>query len=311
MNGGDLDDDRLSVLRRLLYGIDELVQILDGIDVMVRRRGDGVGALGDHARFGDVADDLGPGQVSSDAGLRALSHLYLYRGSGVEIGLVNAEAAGSDLNDCVLAEAVEVLVQTALAGVVEDAELLCGARQALVRVVADGAVAHCREEYRHRKLELGREVGDYPAVGVAAYAGGLAPEEHLCLHRLAQRVYRRVGDLGGVDEQLVPVDREGIGVAHRGEQHAAAGRLFVYLLYRVAAPVCVFAQRAVAFDYLERVGGAEGDTALAVHAFCLVAYHDAVLFVIAVYSAGALLFADAAFGAAFLTAYYLKLREYI
>src|SRR5699024_2669129 len=41
----DLDDDRLLVFRRLFEGIDELLQVLDGIDVVMGRGGYIVDAL--------------------------------------------------------------------------------------------------------------------------------------------------------------------------------------------------------------------------------------------------------------------------
>ena len=92
VHGGYLDRDRLGVFDRLLEREDELPQVLDGVDVVVRRRGKRVGAGGDHARRGDLVVDLFAGQMPADAGLGALADLYLYADGGLEVLVENAEA---------------------------------------------------------------------------------------------------------------------------------------------------------------------------------------------------------------------------
>ena len=206
---------------------------------MVRRGRDGVHALGDHAGDGDLVRDLFPGQMPADAGLCALPHLDLDRGVVLQILREHAESARCDLDDGVLAVLIEVAVQAALARVVVDAQLLCGAREALVRVVGDGAVAHCREHDGRTELELGRKGVLEPAVCVALDLRVLLAQIHRRLHGLAQGVDGGVGDLGGVDEQLVPVDGIGLGVAHGREQHAARARLTVDLVDGGIFPVGV------------------------------------------------------------------------
>ena len=74
---GNLDRYRLLVVGRLLEGVDELAQVLDGVDVVMRRRGDGVGAHGDHAGLGDLVVDLLPGEMAADPGLCPLTDLDL------------------------------------------------------------------------------------------------------------------------------------------------------------------------------------------------------------------------------------------
>ena len=96
----------------------------------MRRGGDGVGALGDHAGLGHVPDDLRAGQMSADAGLCALAHFDLDGGTGVQTALLDTEAAGGYLHDRVCAVLVEIAVESALAGVVVNAELLGGAGEA-------------------------------------------------------------------------------------------------------------------------------------------------------------------------------------
>ena len=195
MDGGDLDDDRLFVFRGFLQGEDELPQVLDGIDVMVGSGGDGVGALGDHAGTGNVADDLGPRQMAADTGLGTLPHLDLDGCTSVQIVRMDAEAAGSDLNDGVFAVAVEVLMQAALTGVIQNAQLCCGACQGLMGVVADGAVAHGRKHDRHGQLELRRQRTVQTAVGTPPDLPGLFAEKNTGLHWLTQRVDGGVGHL--------------------------------------------------------------------------------------------------------------------
>ena len=136
-NGGDvvhrrdLYDDGLFILRCLFERVNELAQILDGINVVMRRGGDGVRALRDHPGLGHVPHDLRARQMSADAGLCALAHFDLDGRTGVQIVLVDAEAAGGYLHDGVGAVLVEILVQAALAGVVVNAELLGGAGERL------------------------------------------------------------------------------------------------------------------------------------------------------------------------------------
>ena len=60
-----------------LQAVDELAQVLDGVDVVVGRRRYGVGALGDHAGAGHLLVDLLAGQMPPDAGLGALADLDL------------------------------------------------------------------------------------------------------------------------------------------------------------------------------------------------------------------------------------------
>ena len=55
----------------------------------------------------------------------------------------------------------------------------------------------------------GGKVQSEVAVRLPADAGGLLAQKDLGLHRLSQGVNGGVGDLGGVDEDLVPVHRKG------------------------------------------------------------------------------------------------------
>ena len=86
-----------------------------------------VGALGNHAGLGDVRTDLDARQMTADARFCALSHLNFNRCARVQVVGVYAETTGRDLHNGIVAVGVKVLVQTALAGVVVDAERFCGA----------------------------------------------------------------------------------------------------------------------------------------------------------------------------------------
>ena len=294
MHRRDLHNDRLFILRRFLERIDELAEIFNGIDIVVRRGGDGVRALGDHAGHGNVSDDLRAGQMPADARLRALPHLDLDGGARVQTALLDAEAAGGHLYDRVCAVLIEITVQSALAGIVIDAKLLGGAGKRCVRVIADRAVAHRGKEDRNRELQLRRERRVKRAVGPAADRVRLLAEKDARLHRLAQRIDRGVRDLRGVDEKPVPVARQRRRIAGGGEENAARGGLLVYLADRVALPVFVLAQAAVGFYDLDRARRTERNAPLAVDAFGLVREHDLSLGVVGVDAVRALLFADAA-----------------
>ena len=161
----------------------------------MRCRGYRVGALGDHSRPRDVPDDLGAGKMSSDTGLCALTHLDLDRRSGAQVVLVHAETPRRHLHHRVFPVAVEILVQSALAGVVHYSELLGRRGERGMGVVADRAVAHRREHHRHRKIELGRQLPVDPPVFVPLHPVGLGAEKDSRLHRFPQRVDRGIRHL--------------------------------------------------------------------------------------------------------------------
>ncbi len=60
--------------------------------------------------------------MTADAGLGALTDLDLDGGTAVQVLGVHAEASRGDLDDDVVLVGIEVRVQSALAGVHEDAE---------------------------------------------------------------------------------------------------------------------------------------------------------------------------------------------
>ena len=79
--------------------VDQLREVLDRVDVVVRRRGDESHAWGGPAGAGDVPGDLPPGKLAALAGLRPLRDLDLEL---VGVGQVmggNAEAARGHLLD--------------------------------------------------------------------------------------------------------------------------------------------------------------------------------------------------------------------
>ena len=223
--------------------------------------------------------------MSADAGLCALAHFDLDGGARVQAAFLNTETAGGHLHDRVRTVFIEIAVESALAGVVVNAELLGGAGERSVGVIADRAVG---------KLQLRRECRIERAVSAAADRVRLFAEKNARLHRLAQRVNRRVRDLRGVDEKPVPVARQRRRVAGGGEKDAACGGLLIDFADRVALPVLVFAQTAVGFYDLDRARRAERNAALTVYAFGFVREHDLSLGVVGVDAVGALLFADAA-----------------
>ena len=261
---------------------------------MVRCRRDGIGAFRNHSGSRNVTDDLGTRQMSADTGLCTLPHLDFDGGSGFEVLLMHAETAACNLHDRVRTVAVEILMQTALTGVIENAELGSRARERRVRVITNGAVAHCREHNRHRKRYLRRQIAYQPAVCVAFHFLRLLAERNAGLHRFAERIDRRVRNLRSIDQDAVPVNRERLRVTHGGEQHAAASRLFINLTNRIVLPVCVLAELTVAFHNLKGARRTQGDAALAVDTFAFVTDHAAGVGVKRMNFIGALSFANAA-----------------
>ena len=96
--GDELDRDvgaRIDVLQIE----DQLRQIFDRIDVVMRRRRDEADARRRVAHLGDRRVDLVAGQLAAFAGLGALRHLDLHHVGVDEILRRHAEAAGGDLLD--------------------------------------------------------------------------------------------------------------------------------------------------------------------------------------------------------------------
>ena len=257
----------------LLQGKHQLAQILNRVDVVMGRRGNGVGALRDHSGLGHVPYDLCPGQVTADAGLGALAHFDFNGSTRLQVVLVDAEPAGSHLNDGVGPILVKVLMESALAGVVVNAQLLGRPGETLVGVVADGAVAHGGKHQGRGKFQLGRQIGDDVSLAVPANVRGLAAQKRLGLHGFPKGIDGGVGHLGRVDEYLIPVDGIGLGVAHGGEQHPAAVCLQIHFPNGLVGPVVVFLIGVVGLDDLQRPGGTQSDTPVAVDALAFVGKH--------------------------------------
>ena len=116
----------LAVAGGLLNGVDQLAQVLNGINIVMGSGRDGIGALRHHPGAGDVSHNLGTGEVSADAGLGALAHFDLDGSTGVKVVLVDAEAAGGHLHHRIGTVPVEVLMQAAFPAVVADSQFLGG-----------------------------------------------------------------------------------------------------------------------------------------------------------------------------------------
>ena len=242
------------------------------------RRGYGVRAFGNHPGPRHIAHDFRARQVSPDSRLGALAHLDLNGNAGLEIPLVHAEAPGGDLHHRVRTVAIQVLMQPAFSGVIKDSQLFGRPRQRFVGVVADGAIAHSRKHHRHGKRHVRGHFAYNPTLIVALYGTRRTPQRHARLHGFAQRIDGRIGDLRGVNQELVPIHRLRSGRAHGGKKHTACRRLFVRLLHQGRRPVGT--ARAQAFGSpidSQCVLGAESRASLAVHAQPLVAFHRRAL----------------------------------
>ena len=145
--GDQLDADAGAVVG-VLQVVDQLRQILDRVDVVVRRRRDQADAGRRVADLGDVLVDLVAGQLAALAGLGALRHLDLQLVAVDQVVAGDAEAARGHLLDGaapqvavgVRREAHRILA--ALAGVRLAADAVHGDGQVLVRLAADRAERH-------------------------------------------------------------------------------------------------------------------------------------------------------------------------
>ncbi len=145
--GDELDRD-LAVGIDVLQVVDQLREVLDRIDVVMRRRRDQADARrrAPHAR--DRRVDLVAGQLSAFAGLGALRHLDLHHVGVDEIFRRHAEAARGDLLDrrahgvAVRQRLEAVGFLAAFAGVGLAADPVHGDRKRRVRLARDRAEAH-------------------------------------------------------------------------------------------------------------------------------------------------------------------------
>jgi len=157
-------DPRLAV--RVLQVVDELRQVLDRIDVVMRRRRDQPDAGHRIARARDPIVDFVAGKLAALAGLRALRHLDLQIGRVDEIFDVDAEAAACHLLDrrahriAVGQRLVALRVLAALAGIRAAADPVHGDGEGGMRLPRDRAERHRagREALDDlaRRLDLGK-----------------------------------------------------------------------------------------------------------------------------------------------------------
>ena len=133
---------------RVLQVVDELREVLDRVDVVVRRRRDEADARRRVPGLRDPRVDLVAGQLTALAGLGALRHLDLDVVGVDEVLARDAEPAGRDLLDrrplrvAAGQRDVALGVLAALTGVRLRAEPVHGDREGLVRLLRDRAVGH-------------------------------------------------------------------------------------------------------------------------------------------------------------------------
>ena len=148
---------------------DELREVLDRIDVVVRRRRDERHALRRVADARDDGVDLVAGELAALAGLRALRHLDLDLVGVDEVVRRDAEAPARDLLDrgasrvAARIDQEARLVLAALAGVAAAADAVHRDGEVLVRLLRDAAEAHRAGgeavHDRARLLDLGERHG--------------------------------------------------------------------------------------------------------------------------------------------------------
>ena len=163
---------------------DELGEVLDRVDVVVRRRADVALAGLAAAEGGDVGRRLAPGELAALAGLRALGDLDLELVGAGEVRGGHPEPCRGDLLDprvvaaAVRSRDVPGRVLAALAGVGGAAGPLDPDRQRLVGLRAERADAHRRDDEapddRPGVLDLGERRAASAAVGSRSSSRGTA-----------------------------------------------------------------------------------------------------------------------------------------
>src|SRR6266852_3732428 len=142
-----LDADA-GVMVRVLEIVNQLRQIFNRVNIMMRRWGDQPDAGSRVADLGNPGIDLVAGKLAAFARLGALGHFDLQLFGVDQILAGDAEPAGGDLLDSAVArvaigiEGVSGGVLTALAGVALAADAVHGDGQSLVGFLADRAVRH-------------------------------------------------------------------------------------------------------------------------------------------------------------------------
>ena len=154
--GGDGADaglaDQLDRHARAGVGVlkvkDQLCQVLDGVNIVVRRRRNQADAGRGLTDLGDPGVDLLAGQVSTLAGLGALGHLDLNLEGAAQVAARHAKACACHLLDggvlgvTVGQRGLATRVLAALAGVGTAVQAVHGDGHALVCLFADGAIRH-------------------------------------------------------------------------------------------------------------------------------------------------------------------------
>ena len=214
---------------------DELRQVLDGVDVVMRRRRDQAHARRGAANLGDPRVHLLAGQVAAFAGFCALSHLNLNLDGARQVAAGHAETARRHLLDgAALAVAVcqrrlARRVLATLTGVAAPTKAVHGDCQALVRFLGDGAVAHGAgvealddlargfDLVQRHRLARRREVHEVAqrdrAPGHVARGAVLAEQVVVAL---AARALQQIDGLR-VDQVLLAAKRAPRGDAERGK----------------------------------------------------------------------------------------------
>ena len=179
---GDEFDGNVAIGIDVLQIEDELRQIFDRIDVVMRRRRDQADARRCVPHFGDGLVDLVARQLAAFARLGALRDLDLHHVRIDEVFRSHAKTPGCDLFDrrahriAIRQRLVAIGFLAALTGVRLAADPVHGNGEGRVRLARDRAVRHCAGgetlDDLHRRLDF---LGRYGLAAVVA--GGLEAEQ--------------------------------------------------------------------------------------------------------------------------------------
>ncbi|VVB69765.1 Uncharacterised protein [uncultured archaeon] len=205
---------------------------------MMGRRRYGIRSRRNHARLGNSRRNLFAGQVSTDAGLCTLADLDLNSGSAIQVLCIYAETARSYLDNCEFSKLLSHLFwQAALTGVEVSSRFAGSRSQRTESVVADGSIGHGREEDGSLYHQIGRDLGlnlHFSVSCLDIHDIRLGAKEGAQLHWLAQGIYGGIGDLGGVEHNVIPIDSERLVVAAACEDYTSRLRLLLQVLKLLA-----------------------------------------------------------------------------
>src|SRR5660397_24978 len=229
MDCGDLYGDRL-VPGGLLDCVYQLAEILNGVDVVVRSRREGIRTLGNHPGGRYFLINLFSRQVPADSRLGSLTYFDLHSRAGLQILRVDPKTPGSTLHHNVVGVGLKIGVEPTFAGIHICPHLLRCHGQRPVDVERDRAETHPPEHQGRIHLQLrvnlrGQTRGSTVLPGLDLHSVRLPTQVSPEFHRLPQGIYGGIGDLTGIEQKMVKDTQIRLIVTHSGQHDPTGLRL--------------------------------------------------------------------------------------